>query len=241
MIQKDKTRKFVIKGYDGKYLILSDCRLYSKSFSKHKYKFGFSKYNKWIFNVRQIFFTFGYNAKIFMTVAALNTDDLKNISNSTSFDTNGTTAVVDNSANAHVWKHESDFVEGSLSSVSATTGVATIGDKTLVPKGKGDLKIILKDDVGQSHELILKDALYFPTSPVNIISCTALAEQLNDENGTTIKTFWKHSIFEWDHGKNQRTIIHSESKLPVIEINEGFSAFKTFSEVFDKQMNKIYI
>ena len=238
MIQKDKTRKFVIKGYDGKYLILSDCRLYSKSFSKHKYKFGFSKYNKWIFNVRQIFFTFGYNAKIFMTVAALNTDDLKNISNSTSFDTNGTTAVVDNSANAHVWKHESDFVEGSLSSVSATTGVATIGDKTLVPKGKGDLKIILKDDVGQSHELILKDALYFPTSPVNIISCTALAEQLNDENGTTIKTFWKHSIFEWDHGKNQRTIIHSESKLPVIEINEGFSVFTTFSEVFDKQMNQ---
>ena len=49
--------------------------------------------------------------------------------------------------------------------------------------------------MGATSTYILKDALYFPDSPVNIISVTAFADQMEDDEGTWIMTKRRHSIF----------------------------------------------
>eukprot|EP00957_Ditylum_brightwellii_P117619 8971051-Ditylum_brightwellii.AAC.1 len=63
-----------------------------------------------------------------------------------------------------------------------TMGVATIGGIDHKLQGIGLVKIECKDDEGATHKYKLEKALYFPESPVNIISVTCLADQLgNDE------------------------------------------------------------
>ena len=74
----------------------------------------------------------------------------------------------------------------------------------------------------------MKKALYFPESPVNIISVTSLAEQLNDKEGTYVTTKRKYLIFSWDQEKANLRIEHSQHCLPEISINAGFSLFKTY-------------
>jgi hypothetical protein len=58
---------------------------------------------------------------------------------------------------------------------STNTVVATIGGKTSVPTSIGTVKWTRKDDIGKKHTHFLTDVLLFPTSPVNILSITALA------------------------------------------------------------------
>eukprot|EP00957_Ditylum_brightwellii_P090889 6920602-Ditylum_brightwellii.AAC.1 len=64
------------------------------------------------------------------------------------------------------------------------TGVATIEGMDHRLQGIGDAQISWKDGNGISHNYQLKKVLYFPESPVNNISVTSLAEQLNDDEGT---------------------------------------------------------
>jgi len=144
------------------------------------------------------------------------------------------TAVVDNSATGHIFNDATFFttpIEPTLN-----TAVATIGKTTLVPSGKGDVEISFKDDHGKCHKISLQSAYYFPDSPVNIISVTALAHQLGDHNGTYVKTCMQHSIFTWDHDKHHCTLLHPASGLPELPLilHNAESAFTTFMNKFDQ-------
>ena len=59
--------------------------------------------------------------------------------------------------------------------------VATIRGKLNQSFGIGTVKWTWKDDGGAVHTEQLENTLYFPKSPINIMSVTELAKQFNDE------------------------------------------------------------
>ena len=75
-----------------------------------------------------------------------------------------------------------------------TFQVATIGGSQNRAKGVGTVVWRWKDNKGKLHTFEGKDVLYYPDSPVNILSITKFADQLNDDNGTGIDTKRSHSI-----------------------------------------------
>ena len=95
-----------------------------------------------------------------------------------------------------------DFVEGTLHYFDKDEnkdGVITIGDTTSQPVGVGTVKIQIRDNESNLVDVELERVLYFPHSPVNVISVTYLAHQFSDEDGTWIKTKMQTSTFTWDH------------------------------------------
>ena len=107
-------------------------------------------------------------------------------------------------------------------------GVATIGGKGRQPSGIGTVRWIWRDDSGKSHEYLVKDALFYPQYPINILSVTFFARQLNDLTGTGIDTKQLTSCFYWESSKYSLTIHHPPSNLPEISINEGFALSTMF-------------
>ena len=116
-----------------------------------------------------------------------------------SFDMDSTTCIVDNSVNVHIWTVQSNLVPGSLVCLVKldNTGVASIGGVELSLHSIGGVHTNWKND-GKPHNNILKGALFVPDSPVNLLSVTALAEQLKDDTSTWIKTRRYKSTFTWD-------------------------------------------
>lgn len=83
----------------------------------------------------------------------------------------------------------------------------------------------------------MENVLYFLDSPVNIISVTAFATQLGDDEGTFITTKRNYSIFEWDNSQYRKFIYHPTShNLPQMVVNEGYEYFCNFG-IF---LNKIF-
>ena len=93
---------------------------------------------------------------------------------------------------------------------NATTAglVATIGGKLNQPVGIGTVKWTWKDDGGAVYTELLENTLYFPKSPINIMSVTELAKQFNDEEGTGIDTKMNHSHFYWKNNQFSHKIHH---------------------------------
>ena len=112
-----------------------------------------------------------------------------------------------------------------------SNGVETIGEKDLIPKGIGTVSWSWNDDEGQVHTIKLNNVIYFPESPVNIISATALAESMKDDLGIWVPTKGKYSIFTWVYGKYKNTIARTENCLPELEIQAGFSKFSIFCKI----------
>ena len=152
------------------------------------------------------------------------------------FDSDSVEIVLDNSANTHIWSRLDDFVEGTVVYLSDDTeyGVVTIGDTECRPIAHGTVLVSLMNDDNKECSIELRDTLYFPTSPVNVLGVTKLGEQLNDENGTWIKTRWRRSTFTWDFGENKINFAHSSSKLPVVSVKVGFQSFASFCSLFDR-------
>ena len=92
--------------------------------------------------------------------------------------------------------------------------VATIGGKLNQPGGIGTVKCTWKDDGDAVHMEQLENTLYFPKSPINIMSVTELAKQFNDEEGRGIDTKMNHSLFYWKNNQFYRKIHHSSSNIP---------------------------
>jgi len=143
------------------------------------------------------------------------------------FLSDGDTIMVDNSANAHICRDKKFFV-GEIRSVNSEAGVATIGGTDFKPAGIGTVEWTWTDDNGRRHTMRIENVLYFPQSPVNVLSVTAFASQLGDEEGTWIKTKMKYSQFTWDSERHSRRIEHSENCLPELPINNGYGTFVTF-------------
>ena len=154
-----------------------------------------------------------------------------------SWDLDSTPAVIDNSANTHIWSIRDDFISGSLKYFgdSDDVGVLTIGDTASRPLGIGKVRTYIRDNDGQLQETMLEETLYFlPESPVNVISVTHLAQQFDDDNGTWIKTFRNRSEFTWNHGSN--VIIdfhHPTSNLPVLNVMTKKHQFEAFCSLFE--------
>ena len=94
---------------------------------------------------------------------------------------------------------------------NATTAglVATIGGKLNQTDGIGTVKCTCKDDSGAVHTEQLENTLYFPKSPISIMSVTKLANQISDVEGTGIDTKMNHSHFYWKNNKSPPKIHHS--------------------------------
>eukprot|EP00957_Ditylum_brightwellii_P043348 3285895-Ditylum_brightwellii.AAC.1 len=152
------------------------------------------------------------------------------------FDSDDTTTVTDNSANAHILNAKRIFV-GDLVPINSDIGVATIGSTDHKPTTIGTAWVSWKDDAGITHHYGLNKALYFPNSPVNIISVTSLEVQLNDDERTYFTTKRKCSTFYWNEEKGKLTIHHSLHCLSEIAINNGFEGFKSYYLRFRKFVN----
>ena len=153
-----------------------------------------------------------------------------------SFNSDSQSCICDNSANTHIWNCVKDFIPAILVqlSASAASSVVTIGGSDFHPTSIGDLKLTWTDDDGVPYTTILKDVLYFPDSPVNVLSVTAFAAQLDDDHGTWIKTSRHQSVFTWDNEKFSKTLVHPASNLPQMTINNGYSVFTSFYNVLEK-------
>ena len=172
----------------------------------------------------------------FTTVTQIFTaDELKQYQSHTSYDTDGIACILDNSANAHIWSIRSSFV--TFQPIDSCK-VATIGGTDHRATGIGTVKASWQDDNGKSHTYELQNVLYFPDSPVNIISITAFANQLNDDDGTNIMTARHHSVFQWNFAEYQRTFTHSPTtNLPEIIVNEGYNTFASFCNSISSRCN----
>ncbi len=150
-------------------------------------------------------------------------------SSTINFDSDASLVICDNSANVHVCNNRKMF-DNKIRPLQSHA-VATIGRSMNESSGIGNVKWRWKDDTGQEHTHIIKNALYFPNSPINILSVTEFANQLKDDNGTGITTFRRESNFFWDQCKYSRTIIHSASNLPEMSINDGFTLHSLWTKI----------
>ena len=152
---------------------------------------------------------------------------------SVSFEPDGTSVIMDNSANCHIFRDKALFKDGIKSfPVSIQHLKVRTANGSTAPAGIGTVEITICDDEGKNHKLKLENALYFPESPVNVLGVTSLAAQLDDDDGTYIKTFRKNSIFVCDNESWQRNFEHPPSGLPELSVNEGFSTLTALYEAF---------
>ena len=158
-----------------------------------------------------------------IVVASLSTSSLESILSASyfSFGHEDLTAVLDNSATAHIFHDKSMFTSYHPLEPSQSQ-VATIGEHTSSAAGIGSVSVSWTDDDGEVHTFQLKNVLHFPKSTVNLISVTAFAKEFNPrfrESGgkdAQITTGDGHSIFVWD--KTARTFEHPSSNLPELPL-----------------------
>ena len=172
--------------------------------------------------------------QVFTTVYAFSSDN-NTFDDVINWDSDSVSVVVNNSVNTHIWNNLEDFIEGSLRYFgdNEDVGVLTIDENSSLPLGIGQVAVTIREDSGSMTDIVLQDCLYFPSSPVKIISVTALAKTLNDADGTWIKTCWQTSTFTWDCKKHRVSFAHPSSQLPVLQVNTGISRFESFYTMFD--------
>ena len=108
---------------------------------------------------------------------------------------------------------KSDFVPGTLVQMekSYDLGVVAIGGVYLDYYSISDVQTSWKDDAEKMCNSIIKGTLYFSNLPGNMLSVTALMEQLDDNIGTWTKTSYYELSFTWDEGKVTKKIVHPAS------------------------------
>ena len=158
-----------------------------------------------------------------LVVASLSTPTVNAIlaSTFTSFGFDYRTAVLDNSATAHIFNDRSMFISYTPLDPSQSS-VATIGEHTTSAAGIGTVRVSWYDDDHKLHTYELPNVLHFPKSSVNLISVTAFGKAFDtqflqsDGSAVQISTTQSQSVFEWNTSK--RTIIHPHSGLPELPL-----------------------
>jgi hypothetical protein len=123
-----------------------------------------------------------------------------------SFDTDSSFWVCNNSATGHICNDKSHF-SGELVPSIYITGAATGSSKLTL---MGTVIFCLTDNNGAKHTFMLTHMNYMPKSPVNILSTGVLSKQSPNENGfdpqgTGITSaFDDHTLFG-DHGQFCKT------------------------------------
>lgn len=167
----------------------------------------------------------------------LNIDDMTNARSTFSFDSDASTVICDNSANVHVCNNEKMFV-GEIEPLEGHA-VATIGGASNHASGIGTVRWRWKDDLGREHSHLIQNVLFFPNSPINILSITEFANHLNDNSGTGITTCQRESKFFWDNKQYVRTIQHPLSNLPEMSICDGFLLSSFWTRLLSRRFNTI--
>ena len=164
-------------------------------------------------------------------VSVLTADQLALHAHRSDFSPGQETAIVDNCANTHVWNDKTHFISYSPFS-TGSRAVSTISGQNHFPVGSGDVSVSWRDDDNVVFNHILKNVLYFPDSPVKIISAHKLAAEWGpdvDLEGTSIKTKYAYSIFKWRFKEFRKTIQHPVHGLPEMVINDTKAGiFSTF-------------
>jgi hypothetical protein len=155
-----------------------------------------------------------------------------------SFDTDSSFWVCDNSATGHICNTASLFTNElvpSIFEVGSATGIST-------PTLMGNLTLRLTDNEGVKHSFTLENVNYLPDSPVNILSLRRLAELYPDENGhpdrngTGINSGYdSHTLF-WDKARFNKTFHTASSGLPECLFSSGYSKL----DVFSTMMSRVY-
>lgn len=183
----------------------------------------------------------GFSSFAFTIIHALKSVDVNEYKAFSSFDSNSTTALVDNCANIHVWNEQSQFKK--IRPIPKNSqGVSTISGQPHIAEGIGDVPTSWRDDEGKICYHTLKDVLFFKDSPVKIISPSKLATEWGptiDHEGTSITTKYLYSYFTWKFGEFSRTIQHPYHCLPELSVNEGFSSFKQFCNYCSTTSNSL--
>jgi hypothetical protein len=151
----------------------------------------------------------GFTTFAFSTLASVN----KNTT--TSFDTDSSFWVCDDSATGHICNDRSLFT-GDLVPSIYIVGAAT---GTLEPTLMGTVRLRLTDDDGEKHTFTLTHVNYMPTSLVNLLSTRLLSKQFTnkrgiDSHGTGIHSCYEDHTLVWDHGKYCKTFKTHDSGLP---------------------------
>ena len=84
---------------------------------------------------------------------------------------------------------------------------------------------------------IVKNALYYPQSLINILSVTEFSKQLDDMEGTGIGAKQLRLRFYWENNKFSWRINHPESNLPEVQIREGYGVSSYFTAMINKVGN----
>ena len=178
-----------------------------------------------------------WSRTMFVLATVYNIDEKVSMAhdNPVQFDCDSNFAICDNAANTHICNDKRMFTE--LNPFTDKQHVVTIGGKQNLPSGIGTVKWTWTDDKGNPHTHFLPNVLYFPTSPVNILSVEELANYFDDDDGTGIDSKRKVSRLYWDHNKYERTFQHSASNLPELPINEGTSSFAWFTRACARKFN----
>ena len=100
---------------------------------------------------------------------------------STIVETDSSNIIFDNSDNVHICRSKSMFI-GPMCRTDQHY-VATIGGSNNSASGMGTVLWRWKDDLRKIHTIDIENVLYFPQSPVNILSITGLADQFKYNNG----------------------------------------------------------
>ena len=128
------------------------------------------------------------------------------------FDSDGLSVIVYNYGHAHIWSEEDIFTDKIELIIS--NWVTTIGGKDITPKGIGTVIWYWTVDEGQPHRKKFNNVLYFPYSPVNILSETSLVESIKYDEGTWVLTKI-NILFLFGILRTTKNIIsHSENYLP---------------------------
>ena len=143
---------------------------------------------------------------------------------------------MDNCANVNIWNDSNAFIPESYLKINAeaSTAVSAVNGEGNLPADCGNVPISWKDDKGQTYNIVLKNVLHFPKSPVKILSVVSLAEQLKDDLDTWILSRRYQSIFTWDFGKFTKTILHGNSKLPELQVQSSLKNAEAFYSLVRK-------
>jgi hypothetical protein len=138
--------------------------------------------------------------------------------------------VCDNAATGHICKDKSSFssLVPSIYSVSTANGIES-------PLLMGTVSLNLRDVEGNRHGFTLKNVIYIPNSPVNLLSLCRLAEHYPDKDGgpdwdgTGINSSYDTHMLYWNKKQFFKTFHTADSGLPECLFNSEYTRLLAFT------------
>jgi hypothetical protein len=132
--------------------------------------------------------------------------DLPTDANGT-YDTDSFLIGIDSHASRCISNRINHFITALTPTKAQVQG---IGNELLQVKGEGMLEWPIEDDLGRTHKIQIKNALYVPRSPICLLLPQHWGQQANDEfpnkRGTWVGDYPDCCILYWNQSKFQQTV-----------------------------------